>query len=250
MSACRMQMLLKSMHPNRYDMPAEQQVQAAITAMDGDEKKQRQKAAAVRWAEKSEKRKKGGENGDAGRSGSEDVSRRKDCASEDADMEEAIVAEEDVAAEMERDGESGGGDGIQQLSETEGGKGRNGAELQEGGEAGDRDNVEREGGCTVNGMDSSTATEVKKVKYQCRMPTIYGDFLMDLVRKNPELKRMEALTTIIEGLGLSNVQLPEGFPSETKVRRRITAAKYLMKKKHIQSKLRIASNCVPVTVGV
>lgn len=50
MSACRMQRLLQAMYPNRYDMPTKQQVQAAITAMAADEKKQKKKAAGLRCA--------------------------------------------------------------------------------------------------------------------------------------------------------------------------------------------------------
>lgn len=65
------------------------------------------------------------------------------------------------------------------------------------------------------------------------MPTIYGEFLTGMVRKDPNVMRMEAWSAMIEALGLSNIQLADGFPSETQVRRGITAAKYNVKKKEL-----------------
>lgn len=48
LSAYRMQKLLHGLHPHRYDLPTEKQVQSLITGFCQDEKRMRQQAAVIR----------------------------------------------------------------------------------------------------------------------------------------------------------------------------------------------------------
>lgn len=56
-SACQMQRLLQGMHPNRYDMPTEKQINQVMSSLFDEEKKKKLEAAATARALQAEKRK-------------------------------------------------------------------------------------------------------------------------------------------------------------------------------------------------
>lgn len=76
----------------------------------------------------------------------------------------------------------------------------------------------------VNAKDKGGAS-TKPVRVLYRINDIYADFLKKWVLHNPNCKRMGARSVMIEALVFSRRALPEGFPTESQVRRRVTGLK-------------------------
>lgn len=214
--ACRMQRLLQSMHPNRYDMPTENQIQAVITSLSGEEKKQGAAAAAKRL-EAAEKERK-----------------EKECTEKEwqrgGNSQEAEVRTPGVASTTEGEAaDSTALNGANSGESTTADGDNDGTCVQGTGVCAEGDG-NRE--CKINGDSGNRgAGATNNARYNYRMPPVYATWLKEFVANDPEVKRMEARTLMIDALGLSTLQLPELFPTEDQVRRKITAIKYAARKK-------------------
>lgn len=87
----------------------------------------------------------------------------------------------------------------------------------------------RFGGVSAWVKDGEGKTQ-KPVRTLCRMPEIYAQFLKAFVTENPECKRTEMRTTMIDAMGCAGRPFPDGFSAETQARRRFTWLKYDNKK--------------------
>lgn len=214
-----------------------------------DEKKQKKKAACVWCAEANAKKqaRTAKETLSVGGDVMSDAELKKNCATRDREIE-SVPNEEEVRKE----GEHGDEEALKEQNEVD----REVEEVQEEIDVRLNEDVAEEGmreeaavstqedgrdegigkGTVLRSDAPSEAKRVvpKKLKYQYRMDTVYGDYLSDMVCKKADVKWMDVPTMMIEEMGLSKSEFPEGFPSEDQVRRRITGAKYLLKKKELR----------------
>lgn len=80
----------------------------------------------------------------------------------------------------------------------------------------------------MNGLNCSADT-VKQKRY--RMPTRYLTVLSEIFEENTGAKRTDVRSVLIQRLGWETAVLPNDFPTEAQVRRKVLGLKINEKKK-------------------
>lgn len=218
----RMLRLLHGLQPTRYDLSTEQQIQQVVNGLTDEEKKKRMADAAKRLGRKSE---------DEERNSALNV----EVPAPQEDTDAVVDDDAEVLCAEESGRNVDGGEILREQPASSNGTSESNVEKSNQrsenlcGDEGDR------GGSVLD-----TAT-VKKRRVVYRMPELYAEFLKAHVLGDPDCKRMEARTAMIDAMGFSGAPLPQGFPTESQVRRRITGLKYHYKKKganeaHVQNR--------------
>lgn len=230
MSAARMLHLLVAKYQMRYDLPTEKQINSLITKFSGEEKKSRRDAAQARVDETEATAGVSVEAGNDGNGNRRAASRSGDVEGREIGNGGAVEGPyEDVNS---RDNAEGSWEGGNAEVQHEDGRNGNGSGAEVNGSV----SIEavRSGATVGAGIVKAVTGKRKRTSYQ--MPKKYADFITDAVVNNKKLKRCDTRNAMIVAMRLSGKALPDDFPSDNRVKKRVTYVRGIHKKEADKSK--------------